>query len=414
MSAYQPRLLDATLDTLLPTLPAVCVEGARGVGKTATLARRAGARWELDRPEQFTAVKADPDLVHLGERPVFIDEWQRVPSVWDSVRRAVDQHPGHGGQFLLAGSTVPINAPFHSGAGRVVTLTMRPLSLAERQLDAPTASLGQLLSGARAPISGRTAVALTDYIEEILASGLPGIRPLPDRARRAQLDAYLRQVMERDWDNASGRPREVALFRRWATAYAAATATVCTFEKIRDAAGEQSEPPSRLTATRYRDALERLWLLDAVPGWIPGRNQLRRVGAMPKHYLVDPAFSARLLGVNREGLLRDGPLLGRMFESLVVLSVRSYAEVNEARISHLRTHDGRREVDLIVERDDGCILAIEVKLGQSVSDDDVAGLHWLRDTLGEIVADTVVINTGSLAYRRPDGIAVVPAALLGV
>jgi hypothetical protein len=153
------------------------------------------------------------------------------------------------------------------------------------------------------------------------------------------------------------------------------------------------------------------------------RNSDRPSRCPPKRQLVDPALAARLLGVDAQALLeaqpiappipRDGTLLGALFESLVTLDVRVYAQTAEATVKHLRTHGGEREVDLIVERADGRIVAIEVKLARTVSDDDVRQLHWLARKSGGDLLDALVVTTGDEAYRRQDGIAVVPAALLG-
>jgi uncharacterized protein len=208
------------------------------------------------------------------------------------------------------------------------------------------------------------------------------------------------------------------------TAYAAASSTTATFETIADAAtGSRGERLPRSTTIVYRDVLERLWILDPVPAWSPTRNRLRRLSSPPKHQLADPALGARLLGVDAEALLtadavgppvpRDGTLLGALFESLVTLSVRVYAQASEARVAHLRTVAGEHEVDLIAERADGRLVAIEVKLARAVGDGDVRGLRWLADRIGDDLLDAVVVTTGPQAYRRQDGIAVVPAALLG-
>jgi predicted AAA+ superfamily ATPase len=208
------------------------------------------------------------------------------------------------------------------------------------------------------------------------------------------------------------------------TAYAAASSTSASFETIRNAAtGGHGEKPAKSTVIPYRDILERLWILDPVPAWLPSRNQIARLSAPPKHQLVDPALAARLLGVDAAHLLdaepagppipRDGTLLGALFESLVTLSVRVYAQQAEASVRHLRTTGGEREVDLIVERAGGRVVAIEVKLARAVGDRDVRNLRWLGERLGDNLLDAVVVTTGEEAYRRSDGIAVVPAALLG-
>ena len=305
---------------------------------------------------------------------------------------------------------------------------LRPMALAERNVASPTVSLRQLLQGGQGrdepvPIAGRTDVNLERYVHEILASGFPGIRSLPDRLARAQLDGYLDRIIDRDFDELGRRVRRPGTLRRWMQAYAAATATTASYEKIRDAATSgHGEKPTRATTLPYRDVLERLWILDPVPAWLPTRNRLARLSAPPKHHLADPALAARLLGVDADTLLhaqpvgppmtREGTLFGALFESLVTLSVRVYAQAAEARTAHLRTWSGEREIDLIVQRGQR-ILAIEVKLGPTPDERDVRHLHWLRHELGAGLADAVVITTGQGAYRRPDGIAVIPAALLG-
>ncbi|MFZ4737619.1 MAG: ATP-binding protein [Bradymonadia bacterium] len=250
------------------------------------------------------------------------------------------------------------------------------------------------------------------------------MRHLKGRPLRAQLDGYLNHIVEHDFNALGHRVRNPTALRRWLTAYAAATATSASFETIRDAAtGGQNEKPAKTTTQPYRDVLERLWIIESLPGWLPSRNVVARLTAPPKHHLADPALAARLLGVDEEALLRatpagppqlrDGPLLGNLFESLVTLCVRVYAQAAEAGVSHLRTRGGEREVDLIVSRADQRLVALEVKLARTISDADVRHLHWLREQIGDDLLDAVVIHTGPEAYRRADGIAVVPAALLG-
>lgn len=139
-SAYRRRVVDGELDVLLAELPAVSLEGPRAIGKTWTARRRARTVHNLDEPQTLALVEADPGRLTRGSEPIFIDEWQRYPPAWDLVRRAVDDGP-RAGRVLLAGSTAPDTPPTHSGAGRIVTLRMRPMSLFERGLSDPTASL---------------------------------------------------------------------------------------------------------------------------------------------------------------------------------------------------------------------------------------------------------------------------------
>lgn len=425
--SYRRRTVDDELDELIAGLPAIALEGPKAVGKTATALLRAATVYRLDDEAERSIAQADASRLLEGERPVLIDEWQRLPESFDRVRRAVDAGAA-AGSFLLTGSASPTEPPTHSGAGRIVQVRLRPMTLAERDVDTPTVSLKRLLQAGDgedelAPIGGRTDVNLERYVHEILASGFPGLRGLSDRLARAQLDGYIDRIIDRDFDELGRQVRRPGTLRRWMQAYAAATATTASYEKIRDAAmSGHGEKPARATTQPYRDVLERLWILDPVPAWLPMRSRLTRLSAPPKHHLADPALAARLLGVDAATLLRarpagppitrEGTLLGALFESLVTLSVRVYAQAAEARTSHLRTWSGDHEIDLVVEHGRQ-ILAIEVKLGQAPEERDLRHLRWLRRELGDALSDAVVITTGQAAYRRPDGIAVIPAALLG-
>jgi predicted AAA+ superfamily ATPase len=418
--SYRRRVVDDELDALLPHLPAIALEGAKGVGKTATAARRATTIVRLDEPRQRALVGAAPERMVQGQPPILIDEWQRLPESFDLVRRAVDDGAGPG-TFLMTGSPPAVGTPVHSGAGRIVVMRMRPLTLVERGAGA-TVSLAALLTGHGGAIGGTTDRGPDHYADEIVRSGFPGLRDGPEYVRRARLDGYLDRLVEHDFAEMGHVVRNPVGLRRWLSAYAAASATSASFETVRDAAtGGQGDKPSRTAAGPYRDVLERLLVIEPVPAWLPSRSRINRLAAAPKHQLVDPALAARLLGLDAAALLAGrqggppggGPLLGALFESLVTLGVRVYAQAAQARVGHLRTHRGEREVDLIVERADGRILAIEVKLTATVEDRDVRHLHWLRGQVGEELLDAVVVTTGRDAYRRPDGIAVVPAALLG-
>jgi hypothetical protein len=250
------------------------------------------------------------------------------------------------------------------------------------------------------------------------------LRSYRGRALRAQLDGYLNRIIDTDFEEQGLPVRRPETLRRWITAYAAATATTASYETIRDAAtGGQQDKPSRSATQPWREVLERLWILDPVPAWLPTQNYLNRLAQLPKHHLADPALAAAILGFDADALLkgveagpripRSGLLLGRLFESLVTLSLRAYAQAAEAQLRHLRLHGGSQEVDLIIERSDRRIIAIEVKLRRTIDEDNVRHLVWLREKIGAELLDAVVINTGPEAYRRKDGIAVIPAALLG-
>ncbi|MBJ7458263.1 MAG: ATP-binding protein, partial [Thermoleophilaceae bacterium] len=420
---YQPRLIDSELRDLAAELPAIAIDGAKGVGKTATAMQFANTIRNLERPGERLAIEASPASALDGSPPILIDEWQHVPDVWNEVRRHVDSG-AQAGRYLLTGSASPETVATHSGAGRIVSLRMRPMSLGERAPGVATVSLRDLLGGGAGTIDGRTDWSASDYAQEILRSGFPGIRRYSDRALRAQLSGYLERIVDRDFAQLEHRLRKPESLRRWMTAYAAASATTTSFDKIRAAAADESGKVQSVAATLpYRDVLSRLWILDPVPSWKPWGASVPRLGSSEKHHLVDPALAATLLGATSSVLVSGkertplpvggSTLLGRLFESLVTQSIRTYAQATEAKTFHLRTHSGDHEVDLIVERTGGGALGVEVKLKPGIEDQDVRDLLWLRERIGNEWIGGVVISAGPTAYCRKDGIAVVPAVLLG-
>lgn len=413
---YLARTVDQELDELLAIAPAIAIDGAKGVGKTATAQQRSHHAWFLDDPGQRALVEAEPTFVAAPEGTLLIDEWQRLPATWDTVRRHVDAGAPPG-RFLLTGSATPsAGVDTHSGAGRILSLRMRPMALYERGTTSPTVSLRRLLGGNEPHIAGQTTFTAADYFDAIETSGFPGIRQQPQRLVRGLLDSYLQRVIDRDLPDQGFAVRRPETLRRWLSAYAAASSTSTSYSRILDAttAGDGSRP-AKTTTIAYRDHLSRIWLLDPVPGWSPSRNPMSRLQQAPKHQLADPALAARLLNLSARTLASTvgAAMAGPLFESLATLTVRVAAQAAEGRVGHLRTRNGDHEVDLVVEGSDGQVIGIEVKLAANVTDSDMRHLHWLRDQLGDEVVDLVVITTGTTAYRRRDGVAVVPLALLG-
>ncbi len=421
-SDYRRRVIDTELDEVLRGLAAICLEGPKGVGKTATALQRARTIYNLDEPAVREVIEADPVRITQGEEPILIDEWQRLVPTWDVIRRAVDDNR-RPGRFLLTGSATPAQQPTHSGAGRIMSLRVRPLTLCERGVGAPSVSLLRLLSGSKDPLTGTTSIRLEDYVSEIVMGGFPGMRSLPSRLQRRMLTAYIDRIVDTDLPEIGLNIRHPGTLRRWLTAYAAATSTTASYERIRDAATAGiGDKPAKSTTIPYREALERLWILEPLEAWVPSHNRLSRLAQSPKHHLADPALAARLVGADTASLLtgsgpsaivRDGTFLGALFESLATLSVRVFAQAALTQVAHFRSSGGEREIDLIVNDDAGRIIAIEVKLSETVTDHDVRHLRWLSERLGEDLIDAIVLTTGTHAYRRADGIGVVPLALLG-
>ena len=408
---YLWRYIDDELEAL-DGLTAIAIDGAKGVGKSETR--------HLDRDNERELLYAQMDKILQGPGTICLDEWQHVPQVWDAVRRNVDKHVAT--RYLLTGSATPTSGvDTHSGAGRILSLRMRPLSVAERDNTQPSVRIAELFeqnNDSRVEISGAIDWQLADYAEAICSTGLPGIRTLPPRARRQHVASYIHRVIDRDIPEQGLLVRKPESLRAWWRAYAAASSTPTAYNKILDAAtAGDSNKTSKETAQGYRDMLQKLWLLDPVPAWHPNRTPLKRLTTGPKHQIFDPGIAAALLGVSAEMLVARDPgsweLFGQLFESLVTLTVRAAGQAAEAETAHLRLQGGSREVDLILERYDGKVIAFEVKLNPVPTDRDVRHLNWLGEQLGSRLVDKIVVTTGSHAYRRADGCAVVPLALLG-
>lgn len=418
---YKRRIVDDAIDELFPSFAAISIDGARAIGKTSTGRERAKTILDLDLPEVRELVQADPKYLARADTPVLIDEWQHVPEVWDRVRRLVD-NDSSGGRFILAGSAAPVGANLHSGAGRIIRFRMRPLSIAERDLATPTVSVRDLLSASTPDIQGSSQVELSDYVREIVASGFPQARQMSDRARGVWLDDYIERVITHDFTEQGHRIRRPELLRGWLRGYASATASSTTFTKI-GASLDPGEPagPTKATSIAYREVLSSLYLLDQVDAWSPAQKLSSRAALAPKHFLADPALAVRLLGLNEAKLMSaaapatsngDRTRLGDFFEAIVALSLQTYAQVNDAQLSHFRDHDGRHEIDFIIHRGHAEAVGVEVKLKAAITDNDVRHLLWLKESLPDQIVDLVVIYTGTHAYRRQDGVAVVPLALL--
>jgi predicted AAA+ superfamily ATPase len=407
-------------------LPALAIVGAKGVGKTESAKRLAQLTLELDISASARAIAGSKDdLLARKERPLLIDEWSKFPVSWDVVRRIVDEDPSPN-HFILTGSASSSGLNIHSGAGRIVQVRMRPMSMQERMASSPVVSLQDLLGNiSYKGIYESSPLSLEGYANEILSSGFPGIRNRSERAIRELLSGYIENIINKEFEELGLRVRRPTALLGWLKAYAAATATTTSYSKILRAAtpGEDKKPGKEATMS-YRNALDKLYLTDCLDPWLPTVNQFSALGQTPKHFLVDPALAAHLLSITRDDLMlndrhlevgnsRDNSAFGRLLESLVVSSCKVYAQKAEAKVYHLRTSDGRHEIDLIIERGNS-LVAIEVKFATQISKEDVSQLNWLERQLGSNQRlRKVIVSVGSHAYMREDDILVVPFALLG-
>lgn len=414
---------------MMKEFPAIAIGGLKGVGKTVSSKKIANSVFELDRANDYDQLVNLPDILLSEKPPVLIDEWQRIPSIWDYIRRAVDDGAAPS-SFLLTGSIANTNTDIHSGAGRIIRRKMYPLSLAERDIEKTTISIKDILNSDTpygTKITGKTDIDFSKYIYEIAASGLPEIRLLSVESRKIAIESYFDNLLTHEFKQQGVSIRQPAVLLRWLRSFAAATATDAGYTEILDSStGGEGHKPNMKTTIAYREALENLWVLDELMPWADGEDFFSGLKRSPKHFLADPALSVHLLGLDENILSgtkgwptgagrfdkKYGSILGRLFESLIHLSLNTYAAVNNSKLFFLKTRKGDHEINFIIQRGSK-VIAIEVKIAPTITDSDVRHLKWFKDKVGDDCIDALIITTGKIAYRRKDGIAVIPAVLLG-
>jgi len=406
---YRQRLVDPFVEELFTQLSALMVIGPRAAGKTTSAARWAASTVSLDREGEAIAFAGDPDaaLRDLPE-PVLLDEWQAVPGVLGAVKRAVDADP-RPGRFLLTGSVrAELENAVWPGTGRLVRVAMYPMTVRETLGRAGAPSFFDRLTDGEELAVGADPPDLRGYVELALRGGFPeAALRLSGQPRQAWLESYVEDLLTHDIEAAEEGRRDPRRLRRYFEAYALNSAGVADRKTIYDAA-----EVNKATALAYEGLLESLLVAEAVPAW--RSNCLKRLVHQPKRYLIDPALIAAALRIDVAGVMRDGELLGRVLDSFVAAQLRPELAVSASRprLHHLRTEQGRHEVDLLGELAGGRLIGIEVKAGASPTVGDARHLAWLRDRLGERFAAGAVLHTGPRLYGLGERIVAAPICSL--
>jgi predicted AAA+ superfamily ATPase len=406
---YRQRLVDPLVDELFTQLSALMVIGPRAAGKTTSAARRAASVVRLDREAEAIAFAGDPDAALRGlPEPVLLDEWQAVPGVLGAVKRAVDADP-RPGRFLLTGSVrAELQNAVWPGTGRLVRVAMYPMTVGEQlgRIGAPT-FFDRLAEGAELTVAADPP-DLRGYVELALRSGFPDAAlRLSGQPRQAWLESYVEDLLTHDIEAVEEGRRDIQRLRRYFEAYALNSAGVTERKTIYGAA-----EVNKTTAAAYEGLLEDLLVAEAVPAW--RSNRLKRLVQRPKRYLIDPALIAAALRIDVAGVMGDGGLLGRVLETFVAAQLRAELAVSASRprLHHLRSAEGRHEVDLLGELAGGGVVGIEVKAGASASAREARHLAWLREELGERFAAGVVLHTGPRVYGVGERIVAAPICAL--
>lgn len=405
---YVSRLVDRALAELLADLPAVLVVGPRACGKTTSAVRVCNSRLRLDRSDDVTAVRLDPDRALARSEPVLIDEWQLEPAVLSAVKRAVDDE-FRPGRFVLTGSArTDMTTSGWPATGRVVRLDMWGLTV--RELEGRITRNGLvdrvIDDGVDALLDGPPGQGVDDLVELASRSGLPqAALARNERSRRSLLEGYVDQLVSRD----AGSVAEIdpIRLRRYLQAIAANTAGTPTHKVLYDAA-----QIDRQTALRYDSVLELVMATEQLPAW--SSNRLARLVQLPKRHLIDVAFLQPLVGVDTRRTRRDIDLLGRVLDSFVVAQLRPEVAVATHRhqLFHLRSANGRLEIDLVVELHDGRLIAVEIKADRAPDTHAARHLATFRDLFPDQFTAGIVFHAGPHRYRISDRIIAAPISAL--
>lgn len=423
---YMPRVADAQIERYLKAFGAVEIAGTKWCGKTWSALMQGASVSYVD--ENLDLARADPSMMLIGDRPHVIDEWQRVPAIWDCVRHEVDRARGTRGAFILTGSSTPATrqgeqGPAHSGAGRIGRVRMSPMSLFESGESTGQVSLEGLFAGEFTPcVAERDTLGL---VEAACRGGWP-------EAVDMEVDAA--QLIAREYVTAAlgvsipvlGLDPDIA--RRLASSLARNLGQAATYKTIiNDMFGAEENPLSVIDEGRvraYLDALKGMYIVEEVPGWAPPARDRKRFATKPKRYLADPSLACALLGMSPAALLADWQTFGLVLENMAVRDLSVYARaldlLDDVPVRYYRDDSGV-EADAIVQLADGRWAAFEFKVSEDKVEKGVASLERMRRKVCENPRSqtrppefmAVITGVGEYAHEVAEGIVVVPIRLLG-
>ena len=417
---YIPRIIDAAVERYLTTIGAVCIEGPKWCGKTWTSSYHSNSEFLVGNPDNNFQNRAlaemSPALVLEGETPRLIDEWQEVPPLWDAVRYTVDQR-GKKGQFILTGSATPKRkGVLHSGAGRIGKLRMRPMSLYESGDSSGKVSLQELCEGKLTPamtgeVDLRTLARLT------VRGGWPGNLDIGDADISLLPGEYLDAVIDDDVNRVDETRRDSRKIRLLLRSLARNESTTATNRTLKNDIKEiDDEDIDVETVAMYLDIFNRLFLTDNQPPYSAKLRSSVRVKQAEKRHFCDPSLACALLKATPEKLIGDLETFGFLFEALCERDLKIYAESFGAQLYHYQDYAGN-EIDAVIELPDGGWCGIEIKLGANKIEEAAENLTRIRDEIvkdgGKLPSALIVLcGLSNAAYRRPDGVCVVPLTAL--
>lgn len=419
---YKPRIIDTLLKKKLSYMGAVLLQGPKWCGKTTTGEHHAKSMIFLDDPDNKNhyqlLANTQISILLEGEVPRLIDEWEITPQIWDAVRHTVDRR-SLPGQFILAGSAKPVdkNNIYHSGTGRIARLLMRPMSLYESGESSGKISLNHLFSHKETGVILVKENDLREIAFSVCRGGWPFAVDLPQSLSLSVAQDYVDAIINEDVNRVDDTLRNSftthALMRSYARFQGTQTPLTTITEDISNSDAKISEQTVKL----YIEALRNLFVIEDMEAWNPNLKSRTAIRTTPTRYFVDPSIAAASLRIGPEDLINDTKTFGFMFETLCVRDLRIYAEAIDGDVFHYRDKNCL-ECDCVIHLKNGQYALIEIKLGgDKLIEEAAANLKKLKskidtEKMGAPAFEMVLVAKGVAAYRREDGIYVVPITAL--
>ncbi len=424
MEDYRARIADQLLSESLEALGAVIVQGTKWCGKTTTSVHHAGSVLYMDDPTQkeqnLSLAQTNIKRLLEGDTPRVIDEWELAPQLWDAARFEIDHRPEHVGQFIFTGSSVPKEKDkkqiFHSGAGRFDWITMRTMSLWESGDSTGDVSLQALFNGAMP--DGAATIDLDRLAYLTCRGGWPGALSLSERAALHVPQAYLKAVLNSDISKVDDVRRDANTMSRIIRSLARNQGEQIPYTTIRaDIVNNENATISTDTVEDYVRVLSKIFLEEDMRAWNPNLRSKTAIRTSDTRYFVDPSIATSALGIGPKDLLNNLIDFGFYFETLAVRDLRVYADALDGDVFHFRDKNGL-ECDAVLHRRNGSYGLIEIKLGGADNiEKGAAALKTLSDKIDTDKMNApsfmmVLTGVGQYAYRRLDGVYVVPIGSL--
>lgn len=423
MEGYRNRIADEVLQKKLEAKGAVLIEGPKGCGKTTTAEMRASSIIYINDPKRIkqnlALAEIDPEALLEGDNPRLIDEWQLAPKLWDAVRFSVD-HRRNFGLYILTGSAVPADTSeiHHTGTGRFSWMKMRPMSLFESGESTGEVSLSALFDNPQCAVRGKSSLSLNEIAFLICRGGWPPAIDVSESIALRQSADYVDAVIEEDVSRVDGVKKNPSLVRRLMKSLARNQGSQVTIETlIDDIRVNETMESSRNTISSYIAALKKIFVIEDMEAWNPNLRSKTALRTSDTRYFIDPSIATASLRLGPGDLVADLETMGFMFETLAARDLRVYADALDADVYHYRDKTGL-ECDAVIHCRNGKYGLIEVKLGGEENiEKGAVSLKVLReridcDRMNAPSFLMVLTAVGNMAYRRPDGVLVVPVGTL--